>query len=162
MHYTAKDVERLWSRIAIAGDNDCWLWMAGCDDSGYGTIGVIKKKYKAHRMVYHVTYGALRDDLNVLHTCDTPRCCNPAHLFLGTQADNVQDMVRKNRQPKGEQSGKHKLTWAQVREIRARHSQGIVGTRTLAKEYGLNRSSIMAIIHRTAWIEPQIDTPINS
>lgn len=78
--------------------SSCWIWI-GADDGrkGYGRINVNGKTAKAHRISYELFNGEIKDNLNVLHKCDNPKCVNPDHLFLGTQKMNMADMYSKNR-----------------------------------------------------------------
>ena len=77
--------------------DDCWLWH-GSTSKGYGRIKLNKTtRILAHRMSYLLYVGPIPEDTLCLHTCDESRCCNPSHLFLGTQKDNLQDMYEKGR-----------------------------------------------------------------
>lgn len=75
----------------------CWLWLRKVDRDGYGRIWTGNKEVGAHRWSYESVFGALTPDIKVLHRCDIPSCVNPTHLFLGSQADNMQDCARKGR-----------------------------------------------------------------
>lgn len=82
-------------------DPGCWLW-DGPKKEGYGVINIGRtKKYPAHRLSLQLASGEMGDGLNACHHCDTPGCVRPSHLFWGTQADNVQDAVRKGRHAGG-------------------------------------------------------------
>jgi HNH endonuclease len=81
--------------------NGCWLWNSGFNKGGYGEARYKGKKVSAHRMAACLFFGLELDDPRwVLHRCDTPKCVNPDHLFLGTNADNMRDCVNKKRHPK--------------------------------------------------------------
>lgn len=86
--------ERLWSRVELAGPDDCWEWTASRLNRGYGSFapGMV-----AHRVAYEITYGPIPPGLYVMHTCDNPPCSNPRHLRVGTPQENVDDMVAKGR-----------------------------------------------------------------
>jgi HNH endonuclease len=91
--------ERIFSNFTEDHDTGCWLWRGAKDHNGYGVIGmrVPGAGRYAHRIAYQLAWGPIPPRLCVLHRCDTPQCINPLHLFLGTQAHNMQDMQRKGR-----------------------------------------------------------------
>lgn len=97
MNLSASDIERFWSKVEIRGENECWIWQATTNQSGYGRIRVNGTLFQAHRIAYVIRNGSIDDALFCCHTCDNPPCCNPSHLFLGTASDNMQDMSRKGR-----------------------------------------------------------------
>lgn len=95
--------ESFWSKVQQAGGNVCWPWTAYVNQDGYGRFnqygkfGYTKLTF-AHRVAYEVTYGEITDpNMRVLHRCDNPPCCNPNHLFLGTQSENIWDAMKKGR-----------------------------------------------------------------
>ena len=90
-------MQRLWDKITKSGDNECWPWTAYRNACGYGTFQMNGKSLLAHRVVYQLTHGPFPAPMRVLHRCDNPACCNPSHLWLGTQSDNVADMNAKGR-----------------------------------------------------------------
>lgn len=84
----------------------CWLWRGCTYNCGYGSVnyainGQRKKMVAAHRAAYFIANGAFDSSLDVCHSCDVPLCCNPAHLWLGTAADNVRDCAAKGRRWNG-------------------------------------------------------------
>jgi hypothetical protein len=89
--------ERFWSKVDRRGAEDCWPWTARRDGCGYGTFKVDGKTVRASRQAWALTHGDLGAGQRVCHSCDNPPCCNPAHLWAGTQKDNVLDMVAKGR-----------------------------------------------------------------
>lgn len=98
--YTTPWPDRFWEKVNKT--EDCWIWMKSKDGSGYGTISYLGKVYKAHRLSYELEFGSFDKSLRVLHLCDNPSCIRPSHLFLGSQSDNMIDMVKKGRHGKGQ------------------------------------------------------------
>jgi hypothetical protein len=90
---------RLWNYVDVDDPSHCWLWVGTVGTDGYGKFWCNGKTTHAHRAAYEVTYGPIPDtDARlVCHNCDTPLCCNPLHLFLGTHKDNMDDMTAKGR-----------------------------------------------------------------
>ena len=112
---------RFWKRVDKKGDNDCWEWIGKTDALGYGTIYGNKRHYKAHRYSFELNHKRqIGYGLNILHSCDNRRCVNPNHLREGTQLENIQDRVDRNRTvaPVGEKNHLSKLTEQQVISIR--------------------------------------------
>lgn len=87
-----------WDKVSPEPNSGCWLWIGALNRHGYGVYWVPAKKKTelAHRASFEGLSGPL-DGLNICHKCDTPACVNPLHLSLGTQADNIADMVSKGR-----------------------------------------------------------------
>lgn len=152
--------ERLWRQIDKRGPDECWPWISKSLIKGYGYIGTGGKRGKkelAHRAVWIVTYGPIPEDDSyhgyvVMHTCDNRLCCNPAHLRLATQAENVADMHAKGRgnyegRPKGSAHGNAKLTEAVVQEIRA----APYGSHALAARYGITYATLKDVRAGRSW-----------
>jgi hypothetical protein len=90
-----------WNHVAVGGLDECWPWAAAKAD-GYGRFKIEGRLYSAHRIAYTLARGVIPPGTGyhgtiVMHACDNPACCNPLHLKLGTNRDNVRDMVAKGR-----------------------------------------------------------------
>ncbi|KKL12320.1 hypothetical protein LCGC14_2536940 [marine sediment metagenome] len=139
-------------------ENGCWLWIGAITRvGGYGHMGVCGKCIKAHHVSWLLYRGPLPEDPDiwVLHTCDTPSCVNPDHLFLGTHTDNIRDASQKGRisrthQLSGENHGKTKLTMIQVEEIR--DAEGLFLQRELAEQYEVSRATIGGVLRREVYV----------
>lgn len=139
----------------------CILW-AGCRQAnGYGRIRSLGRTEYAHRAAYRAAKGEIPDGMDVCHSCDVRHCVNPAHLFLGTRAENMADCAAKGRQAKGnrlpdrrgEASPSAKLTWRSVRAIRALHKDGVSAPK-LAEAFQMDPSGIRLIVNFQTWKEP--------
>lgn len=152
--------ERLWRQISRRGPNDCWPWKAKSRVAGYGYIGKGGRsggKMLAHRAAWEVLNGPIPEGEGhhgtvVLHTCDNRLCCNPAHLRLGTQADNVRDMDAKGRRVAvlryGEDHPNTTLTAEDVRAIRATDASH---DKIWAERFGMSPGGIKQVRLRRTW-----------
>lgn len=116
----------------------CWNWKRAIDSGGYGVVRIRNGSSAAivHRIVWELWNSKIIGRLCVCHTCDNRRCCNPDHLFLGTQKENVVDSVRKGRKP-------HKLTREQAASIKINN-----GTlQDIADQYGVGQTTVWNIKH---------------
>jgi hypothetical protein len=149
-----------WSRVDVLGPDECWNWKR-TPSQRYGKYNVrVSGKWalvSAHRYAYQQEHGAIPDGTFVCHSCDNPRCCNPAHLWVGTNSDNQWDSVVKGRHknnlpPSRIGTGHHsnKLAPCEVLAIRARHASGEAQC-ALAREYGVVQNAIYKIVHGESW-----------
>jgi hypothetical protein len=154
MHFCPEDVERFLSKVNRSNQDACWLWLAGINrKAGYGAFWIpsTKKHVLAHRFSYTLYVGEIPEGMYVCHTCDNPKCVNPAHLFVGTGADNVADKVSKGRTAKGARLPETKLSEEQAREIKRVIRNEEWKPRNLAEQYGVTRQLIYAIRSGRAW-----------
>jgi hypothetical protein len=175
-HKTTPLAERLWSQVLKTEGNACWLWQGRVNNMGYGLITLGHHTTRlVHRIAYELTYGPIMPGVHCLHRCDTPQCCRPDHLWLGSQTDNMRDMVDKGRAGptrhpermasgerngaythpekvlRGEQSGMSKLTEAQVREIRQMHASKQLTRKQMGALFGVGKSTIDKVLARQVW-----------
>lgn len=144
-----------WARVAMT--DECWLWMGPRSKDGYGHTnykGVDGQFHYigAHRLSYLLEHGAIPENSHVAHTCDTPACVRPSHLFLTSHKGNMEDKVAKGRShhPIGERNPKVRLKASQVRAIRAQLSAGETPA-TLAPQYGVWPGTIRFIQQGVTW-----------
>lgn len=137
----------------------CWLWDSSLSSRGYGVIKRNYKKIKAHRAAYELFVGEIPVGLFVLHKCDVPSCVNPDHLFLGTNSDNMQDMLKKGRQPdlKGEKNPSAKLNPAKVKCIKILLGDKSKTQQEIANIYSIGRTVISDIKRGKTWSDVTIE-----
>lgn len=141
-----------WSKVDKGEGTGCWLWTGYISPAGYGEFG--RGHWRVHRLSWIMANGAFPFNLNVLHKCDNRACLRPDHLFLGTHADNVHDMVAKGRNRHGitcgEKCKRHKLTAKQVIAIKKSLKTG-ANVIALAKQHGVKRACIYSIKSGRTW-----------
>lgn len=144
---------RFWSKVDRRGDDECWLWTASTKDGAYGNFWLHGKNVFAHRFSHQLASGEpVPADKVVCHTCDTPRCVNPKHLWLGTSAENTADRDAKGRgnAASGASHYKAKLTPGDVGLIR-RFYDAKVPLGLIAAEFGVAKSVVCLVGKRRAW-----------
>lgn len=137
---------RFWSKVERSPG--CWEWRGTKNPHGYGIFENNRKRVQAHRFSWEIANGRpIPEGLVILHACDNPPCVNPAHLSVGTHADNVADSKAKRRHTFGRKQHDAKLTEELVREIR-----GASGTNyELAARYGVSYQTISRVRRRELW-----------
>lgn len=166
--YRDSVLTRLARKIRVNEATGCWEWSGyklAPPSLPYGCVNVRGRIYKVHRVMYALRVGAIPDGQLVCHRCDNPPCCNPGHLFLGSNADNMADKAKKGRAAKGEKSGSRlhperlvrgeshrsaKLNYDKAEEIKQRVTDGL-GVRAAAREYGVHHSTICLIMKGRTW-----------
>lgn len=142
---------RFWNFVNKAEEDECWEWGGGSNPVGYGKFWLKGKTVYAHRFSYALHNGIelsnLSPDIEIMHSCDNPKCVNPKHLSLGDALANAQDKVRKGRSLKGEKHNLAKLTAEDVfyiRNSKAPYSH-------LASKFGVAKSTIAAVKNGVNW-----------
>lgn len=146
--------QRLAARSNYVPESGCVEWTGPVGDGGYGRFRHTEPSgathHQAHRVAWVIVHGSIPDGMFVCHSCDNRVCVNVAHLFLGTHADNMADMVAKGRAHPGERHGMAKLTEAQARTILARRAAGVPAA-ALAFEYGVSKRTVERLVAGDNW-----------
>ena len=122
--YTTEFIQKFCLKFDPDTKESCWEWTAGKNADGYGRIWNGCTHLRAHRVAYEIFVGDIPEGLHVRHKCDNRVCVNPHHLEVGTNADNVRDMVERGRQAKGSEHWPAKLCEPEVvliKQFLARH-----------------------------------------
>jgi hypothetical protein len=147
---TKQDIARFWSKVNVRHPKQCWPW-TGSTRNGYGRMMTQHGPVSAHRVAYFFFNDQWPTD-RACHTCDNPTCCNPNHLFDGTQQENVADMIAKGRRVlRTAMAHPHaKLTPAEAIQIRDRNYRGEAYL-ALAQEYGVSKATIARVCTGEHW-----------
>ena len=144
--------ERFWEKVDIQKQENCWNWVASKYSKGYGIFVNNSHHIGAHRMSWILSHGEIPEGMFVCHKCDNTSCVNPSHLFLGTNQDNMTDMVQKKRSynKSGQFNPNVKLSIDDVKKIYLFSSLGY-SQRKLAKIFNVAHVQIGKIIRRESW-----------
>lgn len=159
--------DKFWTKVDVRGADDCWPWMATTTPEKtrslpYGRFYISKSRIvRAHRAAFMISTGINPDQLLVCHSCDNPRCCNPKHLWLGTNAQNNADRAAKGRSAPvtltasdrsrpGTEHHDAKISNADVVAIRERYARGD-SVRTISADYPIGPTTIWRIATGRLW-----------
>lgn len=154
--------ESFWSKVDVRGITECWPWIAkGRDKNGYGLFSFYESTgnittTRSHRFAYCDLFDeCVPSGMCVCHSCDNPICCNPFHLFVGTNQENTYDRNIKGRanHPTGSSNAMSKLTEASITEIRRLFvpKQSPSSAIALARKFGVTEFTIHKIVSRRRW-----------
>ena len=152
MRYSSATIERFWKKVDRREPDECWPWLGGLGNKGYGKIKLqgTRIDVQAHLMAFELANGLLPSGKVVCHTCDNPPCCNSRHLWAGTHRDNQLDMISKGRQRSGAsdrwgtRNPRAKLTDEQLLLVR-RMINGGLGNTEIAKSFPVTHHTISLI-----------------
>lgn len=160
-NFERSHLERILNKCTKVGDCLIWKGAVTRGRNGYGRIRIKRKGWCVHRVVWTITKGLIPDNRVILHSCDTPLCCNVEHMVIGTQLDNVKDMIKKNRDrknaPRGERAGNTKITEADAIWIVKNHKRfdPVFGTTPMAKTLGIGVAQVSRIASGKRWAHVQ-------
>jgi hypothetical protein len=144
-------LEIIFARCMPEPNSGCWLWLGALNTHGYGWMWrrEIKRPEEAHRIVFRELHGSIPPRMGVLHHCDNRSCCNPDHLYLGSDADNARDRKRRgrNRHQTGEHNSFAKLTAVDVQSIRKSTARQI----DIAAAFGITQTHVSRIKRGMVW-----------
>lgn len=167
-----EEAEHFWSRVnkksrifnIVDGKrSECWVWIGPLFHDGYGHVS----GKRAHRISWKLKRGGIPKGLLVLHKCDNHPCVRPSHLFLGTQKENIADMLMKRRDnyaegnrngrythpertARGERHGRAKLNAVHIKRIRKLYAAGYKAP-VLARKFGMSKTTMYRIVNREYW-----------
>ena len=153
-----RDVKRFHLKYRIS-KSGCWEWIGRLNKHGYGVFVIgHAKAFLAHRVIFEHLFGELKSGICVLHSCDNRKCVNPAHLYSGTQQDNIMDMIKKGRAvypnpKKGESNPMAKLSQKQIIEIRNSYFPRKVTLKSLSEKFKVSQTAIWKIVKNKGWID---------
>lgn len=152
MRNMSKSMEtRFWEKVDKHSDDECWNWLATGTFERYGQFWVGKRMIGAHRFSWILHYNEIPDGMRVCHRCDNKKCVNPSHLFLGTQKENIIDMINKKRDSIiGERNNNSRLSNHDVIEIKKYIASGF-SNRKIATIYKIDESTISHIKCNHSW-----------
>jgi len=143
--------ERFLAKVCPEPGTGCWLWRGTMGMDGYGIAIFEGKPHAAHRVGWMLFHSDIAPGLVVCHKCDVRACVNPDHLFLGTMMDNVRDMEKKGRSPRGEEHHCAKLTAEHVKRIRDMLAEDRMYIGEIAQGFGVAHSTISSIKRGKTW-----------
>lgn len=154
--FTQREIDRFWSYVDKSSEDQCWCWLKSTDSSGYGRFRAGGKLWKANRVAYYLHFLLDPGLEQVCHSCDNPSCCNPKHLWLGSQGDNIRDCWAKgrgiiNHNQRGASNHRARLTESDISEIRKLYKAGKVTQIQLGDMFGVSHSTIHLITTRKTW-----------
>lgn len=143
-------LEIFWRHVLVGAERECWPWQSAKNAKGYGRLrSKATSETYSHRVAFRSAYGEIPVGQHVLHRCDNPACCNPKHLFLGSNLDNVADKVLKHRQARGKAQAKAVGRLSEAQVIGIFNAIGL--QREIAKQFGVTQMLVSKIKRGVVW-----------
>lgn len=145
--------ERFWDKVSTIPEHECYEWIGTHTFDGYGKIFHEGKKVAAHRIAWTLAHGPIPEGMCLCHKCDNPGCVRIEHLFLGTRADNIADMIRKGRNVvvSGTKQPAAKLNDKKAKLVRELYATGEYSQASLALLFGVAQPNISKVILGKSW-----------
>jgi len=179
--FSERQKSLFWGKVAIAGEEECWVWQRATTLKGYGKITMPgNKAFLAHRVAYYLYYGVDPGKQCVLHHCDRPACCNPSHHFLGSVEDNNADMrakgranaprfgfeIESNQVGRDHYGAKQYISEIDVYMMREMYFSGLYTQNAIGRIFDLKYGTVWAILRGHSWkrvpMPPATNDPSNN
>jgi predicted XRE-type DNA-binding protein len=153
MEISEKDKARFWSYVDRGNPDECWQWKGGFQSGGYGCFNPYKMPVgtrMSHRIAWVLTHGKIKPQLQINHRCGNRSCCNPSHLYAGTQKENMRDRKEHGREQHGSKAWNSKLTEFDIKIIFELRKRGLSQTQ-IAPIFGVTSQTISHILSGKGW-----------
>lgn len=148
---------RFWAKVNRSTPEACWEWTASLNGGRYGQFQWDRKMIRSHRVAFMLVKGTIPPGASVLHTCDNQQCCNPAHLFLGTQQDNMTDKKLKGRArtvgKAGENNPAAKITAEVAEKIRQLWALKVMTQTQIGDLFDIDQTTVSLIVRGRIWTQ---------
>lgn len=146
-----RDFKEHFEKYIFYGLDGCWYWIGTGQNEGYGVVYKDQKPKLAHRMSFELYKHAIPSGMIVMHSCDNRKCVNPDHLSLGTNKDNMQDMIKKGRKVIGKRrQPDRRITEDDAREIKRMYAEG-VPPKEISRIKNMIHSTVESICYNVSW-----------
>lgn len=160
LELTDQEINRFWSCVDIRGEDECWPWKHGLEGA-YGRCMFRGNHYLSHRIAFLIKNGYF-PKFSACHTCDFGQCCNPKHIYDGTQQSNWDDMKARNRRTPvvGSRMSNARLSDEIVKAIKVLHlEQPNLAQRQIAYKFGVSPAAVNNVLRGISWKHVVVEVP---